>query len=210
MPRPALIEEEITALSERAGTAALKLYEQGNLDAVSMRSVGGQLGLTGMALYRYFPDGKSGLIAQMRVLVFRRFARVLADPVSARRSPKANIIKMLHAAADFAVANPGLYRLMFSFTQDADHDVGSAVHAARRNCWKPLNAVFTQLTEEHGLAIDADEVGHLFVAAAHGLVMFHLSGQPYPERRLSQLDLLLELLFEGILADGLKRSPGKA
>ena len=159
MPRPALIEEEITALSERAGTAALKLYEQGNLDAVSMRSVGGQLGLTGMALYRYFPDGKSGLIAQMRVLVFRRFARVLADPVSARRDV-----------------------------------VDAVVHT----------------TVEHGLAIDADEVGHLFVAAAHGLVMFHLSGQPYPERRLSQLDLLLELLFEGILADGLKRSPGKA
>ena len=209
MPRPALIEDEITALAERAGTAALELYEEGGLDAVSMRSVARQLGLTGMALYRYFPDGKSGLIAQMRVLVFRRFEKVLADPISGRRSPKANIAKIFQASADFAVANPDLYGLMFSFTQDADRDTGSAVHAARRACWKPLHSVFAQLKEEHGLTLDADELGHLFVAAAHGLISFHLSSQPYPERRLSQLDLLLELLFGGIVTDGLKHLPDK-
>ena len=89
---------------------------------------------------------------------------------------------------------------MFSFTQDYDHDPESTVHKARQLCWKPIHKVFGEVQHEYDVALEPDEYGHLFVAATHGLIAFHLTAQPYPERRLTQLDLLLDLLFEGLIA----------
>jgi len=199
MPRPALREERVVEVCERAANAGLDLYRSKDLTAVSMRAVAGKLGLSGMALYRYFPEGKSGLIAQMRVLVFREFAVVLSSAVSSRRTARCNVKHMMRGAANFAIEHPDDYQLMFSFTQDCDHDSESPVHKARQSCWKPLHAVFREIQHEYNVALEPDEYGHLFVAATHGLIAFHLSGQPYPERRLTQLDLLLDLLFEGLV-----------
>ena len=92
-------------------TCALTLYLKGGLDAVSMRKVANDAGLSTMAAYRHFKN-KDDLLNHVVMEGFRRFqeyfsrAKAVPDPI-------ASLKLCMTLYADFAVDQPEFYEMMF-------------------------------------------------------------------------------------------------
>lgn len=95
--RPALIE------------AARALLDEGGPDAVGLREAARRVGVSPTATYRHFRD-KDALLAAVAAEGFREFAAALAE--AGRRGEP--LSAMGAAYVDFALARPGMFRLMFS------------------------------------------------------------------------------------------------
>ncbi|MGD1016388.1 MAG: TetR/AcrR family transcriptional regulator [Roseiarcus sp.] len=89
--------------------AARLLLDEGGPDSVGLREAARRVGVSPTATYRHFRD-KDALLASVAAEGFREFATALAQagregqPLSA----------MGAAYVDFALARPGMFRLMFS------------------------------------------------------------------------------------------------
>ncbi|MGD0187860.1 MAG: TetR/AcrR family transcriptional regulator [Roseiarcus sp.] len=89
--------------------AARALLDEGGANAVGLREAARRVGVSPTATYRHFRD-KDDLLAAVAAEGFREFGAALAaagregDPLSA----------MGAAYVDFALARPGMFRLMFS------------------------------------------------------------------------------------------------
>jgi len=89
--------------------AARALLDEGGASAVGLREAARRVGVSPTATYRHFRD-KDALLAAVAAQGFREFAAALAEagrggePLSA----------MGAAYVDFALARPGMFRLMFS------------------------------------------------------------------------------------------------
>src|SRR5271169_4065348 len=95
--RPALIAE------------ARALLDAGGPEAVGLRETARRVGVSATATYRHFRD-KDSLLAAVAAEGFQEFGAALAD--AARTSEP--FLAMGKAYVDFALANPGIFRLMFS------------------------------------------------------------------------------------------------
>lgn len=88
---------------------ARALLDAGGADAVSLRETARRAGVSATATYRHFAD-KDALLAAVAAEGFHEFGRALE---AAFRGP-AGFSGMGRAYVEFALANPGLFRLMFS------------------------------------------------------------------------------------------------
>ena len=95
-------------------TAAGKMLERDGPTGVSLRAAARRAGVSPAAPYRHF-RGKEELLAALAVAGFDELARItteVAAPHAAEPLQKAYAI--CRAYVEFSVANPQLYRLMFS------------------------------------------------------------------------------------------------
>lgn len=94
--------------------AALKLFAEGGFNAVSMRTIAQELGVSAMMPYSYFPS-KDHLLLELRTRGFQRLADALRiarlNGLDARDAFEAVCI----AYIEFAEDEPGSYRLMFDY-----------------------------------------------------------------------------------------------
>jgi len=108
--------------------AARALLDEGGPDAVGLREAARRVGVSATATYRHFKD-KDALLAALAVEGFREFGAALAASESAPEPLSA----MGAAYVDFALAKPGMFRLMFSPMLSArrdDQDLRAAAQAA--------------------------------------------------------------------------------
>src|SRR5208282_1021779 len=89
--------------------AARALLDEGGASAVGLREAARRVGVSPTATYRHFRD-KEDLVAAVAAEGFREFAAALAAAGRAREPLSA----MGAAYVDFALAHPGMFRLMFS------------------------------------------------------------------------------------------------
>jgi AcrR family transcriptional regulator len=89
--------------------AARALLDEGGAGAVGLREAARRVGVSPTATYRHFRD-KDALLAAVAAEGFREFAAALAE--AGRESEP--LSKMGMAYVDFALARPGMFRLMFS------------------------------------------------------------------------------------------------
>ena len=89
--------------------AARTLLDEGGPEAVGLRESARRVGVTPTATYRHFRD-KEALLAAVAAEGFREFAAALAEAARAA----APLPAMGAAYIDFALAKPGMFRLMFS------------------------------------------------------------------------------------------------
>lgn len=95
------------ALREAALLAAIARLRQGDEALPAVRDLAAELGVTHGALYRHF-SGKEALTA---AVAGEGFALLIAAmPVGAAATPRA----IMQTYVDFALEQPGLYRVMFS------------------------------------------------------------------------------------------------
>ncbi len=81
-------------------------------DYLSLRMLARQVGVTANAAYRHFKD-KDDLLNALAAEGFSRFAQNQRDAVAAHTSPEERLKASGLAYIAFALAQPGLYRLMF-------------------------------------------------------------------------------------------------
>lgn len=175
MPR-VLSESDVADFRERLCDAAEKLFAEKGPDAVTMRQLASELGVSPMTPYRYFTD-KEDILAAVRTNGFNRFAESLESALAnTQGSAKAKSSAVGEAYLDFAFAHPQTYKLMFDLNQPHEKDYPDLVAAASRaNAMR--SAYIKGLVEAGVMEGDPEEIGRMYWAATHGAVTLELAGK---------------------------------
>ena len=112
MPRIPLSEMETEWYRQDTQSRALVLFSKGGFPGITMRGIADEMGLTAMALYRYFPDGKSEIIEAIRCQGFEKLGEQFRSIEKRVSEPKECFIAMMKGGSKFALENPALYRLV--------------------------------------------------------------------------------------------------
>ncbi len=92
-------------------TAARRLLEKGGVEAVTVRSVAGLVGITPMAVYRHYAD-RDGLLDALADAGFEELvARLAAKRL--KGEPEARIYQLLDVYVEHALEQPRMFELMF-------------------------------------------------------------------------------------------------
>lgn len=177
MPR-VLSETDVADFRERLCEAAERLFAERGPDAVTMRQLAAELGVSPMTPYRYFED-KDDILAAVRANGFNRFAGALetarANSVGARAIGAA----VGEAYVEFALSNPHAYKLMFDFNQPNVEKYPDLVTAGQR-AQKTMTGYVEDAFREGLMEGDPQQVGLMFWAAIHGSVILELAGMLPP------------------------------
>ena len=175
MPK-VLSDADVSAFRARICAAAERLFAERGPDAVNMRQLATELGVSAMTPYRYFKD-KDDILAAVRAQGFDRFAAALETAFAAHNDPVAQAGAVSSAYIAFALENPAAYRLMFDLTQPNEADYPDLVRAAARA--KLTMRAYVDRLIAAGLieAGDPEIIAHAQWAAIHGLVVLQLAGK---------------------------------
>jgi AcrR family transcriptional regulator len=199
-----LTEEDVSDFRERLCEAAERLFAEHGADAVSMRQLASELGVSPMTPYRYFKD-KNDILAAVRTSGFDRFAEALEKALASSPDPIERTRAVGDAYVRFAFEHPAAYRLMFDLSQpnEADYpDLTRAAERARRTMSDYVDTLITAGIVEG----DTQTVAHIFWAATHGLVVLQLAGKLAPDLDFNTLwQATFEALVRGLRA---RRAPG--
>lgn len=174
MPR-VLSESDVTDFRERLCEVAEKLFAEKGPDAVTMRQLAAELGVSPMTPYRYFTD-KEDILAAVRTNGFNRFADALEGAYASANGVRAKGAAVGEAYVTFAFEHPQTYKAMFDLNQPHEENYPDLVAAALRARATQTSYV-KDLISEGILAGDPEEIGRMFWAAAHGAVGLELAGK---------------------------------
>lgn len=172
MPR-ALSDKEIADFRDRLCDVAEALFAHHGPDAVTIRQLASELGVSAMTPYRYFTD-KDAILAAVRARAFDRFAEAMeaaacVDPTTFAYPGESYV--------EYALAHPQAYRLMFDVNQPtfaAHPDLLRAMDRAR----KTMSSGMDDDPELQGR--DIALISHAGWAAMHGPIMLELAGLLQP------------------------------
>lgn len=177
MPR-VLSESDVADFRERLCEAAERLFAEKGPDAVTMRQLAGELGVSPMTPYRYFQD-KDDILAAVRTNAFNRFAETLERA----RDSATGAANRGHAVGDayvaFALEHPHAYKLMFDFHQPHPEKYADLVAAGKR-AQATMTGYIHDALDEGVMSGDPQQIGLMFWAAIHGAVVLELSGMLPP------------------------------
>lgn len=177
MPR-VLTETDVADFRERLCAAAERLFAERGPDAVTMRQLASELGVSPMTPYRYFQD-KNDILAAVRANGFNRFAEALEQARAAGANPRAKGAAVGEAYVNFALEHPHTYKLMFDLNQPDEGEYPELVEAGRR-ARETMSAYVKDLIADGVMAGDAEQIGLMFWAACHGAVVLELAGKLPP------------------------------
>lgn len=169
--RAALVETGLRLLAER------------DVEGVSLREMAREVGVSATSVYRHFPD-KTALMAALARAGLDRLGAAQRAASGDEASGRASLAATGRAYVRFALANPALFRLIF--TSSAQLLAAGEVEATR----------LLRANVAANLPGDADpdriRAGSLRAwALVHGLAMLMLDGQLPPD------DSLIDSLLQG-------------
>lgn len=184
-----------TAARDLICGAALKLFAEGGFNAVSMRTIAQELGVSAMMPYSYFPS-KDHLLLELRTRAFQRMGDSLRLARDEGENPRDAFEALCLAYLDFAADEPGAYRLMFDFwAHESDAVVESEFRAAslrQSASFHEIEAAVAALSGSGDPAADAA----LVWASLHGLASLALTrqlrrGQDMPRIAPAMIEMLV-------------------
>lgn len=174
MPR-GLSKEDVEDFRARVGEVAAALYAKGGEAAITMREIARAIGSSPMGLYRYFRD-RDEIIAYLRTNAFNAFALTLETAFAKGGDPFSRARAVGRAYLDFALENPGAYRLMFDLSQP-DEQRNDELAKASARATRTVTRHVDDLREADVVTGDSKEIGRALWAAAHGVIVLHLAGR---------------------------------
>ncbi len=177
MPR-VLSDTDVADFRERLCEAAERLFAERGPDAVTMRQLAAELGVSPMTPYRYFED-KDDILAAVRANGFTRFAEALETARASATGAHARGTAVGQAYMTFALENPHAYKLMFDFNQPHAEKYPDLVAAGLR-AQKTMTGHVEDSIAEGLMAGDPQQIGLMFWAAIHGVVILELAGMIPP------------------------------
>jgi AcrR family transcriptional regulator len=160
------------AVRERLCDAAARIFVEEGEAALSMRRLAAEVGCSAMAPYRHFAD-KEALIAAVRAAAFTRLADTL-DGVA--RDGRHRAADVGGAYVRFARENPAAYKLMFDLAQPDESGYPELAAAAAR-ARATMTGYVHELVDAGVLAGDPVQLGFVFWATIHGLIVLDLAGR---------------------------------
>lgn len=195
MPR-VLSETDVAEFRDRLCDAAERLFAEKGPDAVTMRQLASELGVSPMTPYRYFKD-KDDILAAVRTNGFNRFAEALE---SARDAAQGHSASVGEAYVTFAFEHPHTYKLMFDLNQPLDGGHPELVEAGRR-AHETMSAWVKDLVASGKMVGDPEQIGTMFWAATHGVVVLEMAGKLPPGASHGLRELLTTTLAKGLRPD---------
>ena len=189
--RAALVDEAAAMISE------------GGAASVTMRAIGGRLGVSRAAPYRHFP-GKAALLVAVAVEGFRRLDRRLGASVGA--APRSNVERLRRMGEEyvrFALEHPAQYRLMWGKEAIARQDEPELREAAGALLEQLVRVI--ERHQEDGEIAPGDPRSQAYVAwsAVHGLASLLIEGQIDPNVDVEALIReTTQTLLDGMRARG--------
>ena len=177
MPR-VLSDTDVADFRERLCEAAERIFAERGPDAVTMRQLAAELGVSPMTPYRYFED-KDDILAAVRANGFNRFAGALEAARESASGARARGQAVGEAYVTFALGHPHSYRLMFDFNQPHTEKYPELVAAGQR-AQKTMTGHVEDAIAEGLMVGDPHQIGLMFWAAIHGAVILELAGMLPP------------------------------
>ncbi|MFG2374789.1 TetR/AcrR family transcriptional regulator [Streptomyces sp. NPDC048504] len=157
------MSEPDAGLRGRLVDVGVELVAQEGVQALTLREIARRAGVSHGAPRRYFPTHLELLSAIAR----RGFAELGEQAKSAiadgTASPRAQLTALGHVYLEFALANPGMYELMFR------HDLLESGHLGLRDTSLPLFGVLVDLVGRARPDVDARLVAGALWANLHGV-----------------------------------------
>jgi AcrR family transcriptional regulator len=177
MPR-VLTDTDVADFRERLCAAAERLFAEQGPDAVTMRQLASELGVSPMTPYRYFRD-KDEILAAVRTNGFNRFAEALEKARDSAKGARAKGAAVGEAYVTFAFEHPHTYKLMFDLNQPIDGNYPELVEAGRR-AHETMSAWVKDHVTAGEMSGNPEEIGVMFWAATHGVVVLEMAGKLPP------------------------------
>jgi AcrR family transcriptional regulator len=155
-------------------TAGLALLEREGLEGLTVRRTAAAAGVSHTAPAHHFPTLKA-LLTALAAIGFERFgAAMTAEREKARSDPESQMRAAGQGYVNFAVANPGLFRLMFSSTA-LSWDT-AALNEAAQASFRQLEEIVRPIAGDAG-SVEPTELIKLVWCSVHGYAHLHLEGQ---------------------------------
>jgi AcrR family transcriptional regulator len=155
---------------------SLRTIQAQGVSHLTLRTVGGRLGVSRSALYRHFAD-KQALLAAVGCEGFRMLRQAIADAWERNGRGRAGFEAMGRAYVQFAVAHPSHYRVIFGgFIESAKKDE-NFIGEARAAFQVLVDALVDQ--QNAGLIRRDDPVlmARFVWAVVHGISLLVIDGQ---------------------------------
>ncbi|MGN6234898.1 TetR/AcrR family transcriptional regulator [Dyella sp.] len=187
--------------SDKILRAALKLFERGGAEAVSMRRIADAVGITPMAIYRHFPN-REALLKRLSDDSFQAIAHEWAAH-GTHPDVLERLLALLTPYLDYALANPHLFDHAFSLRRD---DARRFPEDFRERQSPTLTVIADAIDEGMRQGVlrkdDAWDVAMTLWAQAHGLIVLYRAGRfSYDEAQFRAFYLAsLRRVIDGIKA----------
>ena len=160
----------------------LRLLAERDVEGVSLREMAREVGVSATSVYRHFPD-KTALMSALAREGLDQLGTAQREASSNEKGGKASLAATGRAYVRFALANPALFRLIF--TSSAQLLAAGEVEATRL---LRANVAANLPSNADCETIKADSLRAW--ALVHGLAMLMLDGQLLPDGSL--IDSLLQ------------------
>ena len=183
--RPVLTDEEVAKFRADVCRVAEGLFARHGVEGVTMRQIATELHCSPTTAYRYFKN-KEEILAAVRAAAFNRFCEVIENAARSSPDPRKSARNVGQAYLGFALENPDAYRMMFDISQAAvtgNAELAEALARARRS----MVAYVAPMIDQGILCGEADALGQMLWASAHGLMMLRLSGIVVDDTELRKL-----------------------
>lgn len=156
---------------------AVRLIQKEGVQALTLRGVGAQLGVSRTALYRHFDD-KQALLAQVASEGFKRFHAALSGAVARAEADRSDPMRAMAAAyIRFARAHPSHYQTMFSGVLTG----GTPHRELRQNGEAAFNVLLDAIRRGQAAgrirAGDPVELAEITWALSHGIATLGMANQ---------------------------------
>lgn len=165
-------------------SAALRLFTELGVYAVSTRQIAQVVGISQPTLYAYFPT-KDDIGQELKERAFALLARTLAERARGTIETVEDLAQLLRVYVEFGLENPSMYRIAF---MEGAGPAGTlawppemVLSPAVQSTYGMLRAKITDL-HARGLTVDVDPetLTQSVWAAKHGLVSLLISKPGFP------------------------------
>ncbi len=143
--------------------------------AVSLRSIASEMGWTAASLYRYY-SSKAELLDSVRAAANDRFSEAIEAAYASSSDLWQRSRAIGDAYAEFALAEPAAYQLIFAYEQE-DAGKSAQLRLAEQRSKRTLTGYVRDMVEAGLLDGDPELIAHAWWAAMHGLVVLRMSGK---------------------------------
>ncbi|MER7275889.1 TetR/AcrR family transcriptional regulator [Dactylosporangium sp. NPDC000244] len=137
----ALLRDEIVAAAERL------LEREGNEEALTLRSVAREAGISAPSIYTHFAD-RDAILEAVLDIAFERLRQLVIDAAEGVADPVARLMAGCQAYVRFGMQDPARYRVLFGRQRTGRPEMRSAADVA------DLPEVWQRRLEAFGVLVD--------------------------------------------------------
>ncbi len=174
-----------TNLKQDLIEAAEQRIDDGGLNALSLRKLANDVGVTTMASYHHFAN-KQALLVQVAINGFGDLEQRISQAMEETSTPAEAVDRMMLAYYKFARERPHVYHLMFGQEiNEEKQTMPEFKQAAQRGFYILARAIKIHM-DQSGHELDSDAVGLCLWAILHGRVCLATEGSVLDDTRPDQ------------------------